>query len=182
MTRFGYVMATYSAALGFGVLAVVSPGPKFIWNASASVPVGLYVLHPVGKLRVGDLLAIKPPTPLAAFLGQRHYLPLGVPMLKHVAALSRQTVCRNGRNVTVDGKAVAVALDRDRLGRPLPVWNGCRIIAPGAVFLLNARWDSLDGRYFGPLPMTSVMGRADVWGGGDKEETLSNASPKVCPR
>ena len=49
----------------------------------------------------------------------------------------------------------------DRLGRPLPVWNGCRIIADGEFFLMN--WqvpDSLDGRYFGPLPATTVIGRA----------------------
>ena len=53
------------------------------------------------------------------------------------------------------------ALDRDRLGRPLPVWQGCRRIADGAIFLMNPDVrDSLDGRYFGPLPAASVIGRA----------------------
>ena len=53
------------------------------------------------------------------------------------------------------------ALDRDRRGRPLPVWQGCRLVANGELFLMN--WqvrDSLDGRYFGPLPATAVIGRA----------------------
>lgn len=182
MTRFGYVMATYFAALGLGVLAVVSPGPKFIWNAGASVPVGLYVLHPASKLQVGDLLAIKPPKPLAAFLDQRRYLPIGVPMLKHVAALPGQDVCRIGRKVTIDGKAIADALDRDRFGRPLPTWQGCRVITAGELFLLNARWDSLDGRYFGPLPITAVMGRADAWFDDRRNQPLQPVYSKACPR
>ncbi|MET3837735.1 type IV secretory pathway protease TraF [Brevundimonas sp. UYEF29] len=53
------------------------------------------------------------------------------------------------------------ALDRDRRGRPLPVWQGCRLVANGELFLMN--WqvrDSLDGRYFGPLPASAVIGRA----------------------
>jgi len=182
MTRFGYVMTTYFAALGFTVLAVISPGPKFIWNASASVPVGLYVLHPVGKLHVGDLVALRPPKPLATFLDERQYLPIGVPMLKHVAALPGQNVCRLGHKVTVDGKAVAEALDRDRFGRPLPVWHGCRVVTSGDVFLLNASWDSFDGRYFGPLPVTTVMGRADAWSGNGGDMARQHAPAKVCPQ
>jgi conjugative transfer signal peptidase TraF len=160
MTRFGYVMVTYFAALGFSVLAVVSPGPKFIWNASASVPVGLYVLNPADRLHHGDLLAVRPPKPLAAFLDQRRYLPIGVPMLKHVAAVPGQRICRFGRVILINDKHVADALDRDRFGRPLPAWQGCRVIADGEVFLLNARWDSLDGRYFGPIATHTIIGQA----------------------
>ncbi len=160
MTRFGYVLTTYFAALGFSVLAVVSPGPKFIWNASASVPVGLYVLNPAVRPHAGDLLAVRPPKPLAAFLDQRRYLPIGVPMLKHVAAVSGQRICRFGRVILIADKHVADALDRDRFGRSLPVWQGCRVVEDGEVFLLNARWDSLDGRYFGPISARSIIGRA----------------------
>ena len=55
----------------------------------------------------------------------------------------------------------AFGRDRDRRGRPLPVWQGCRLVANGELFLMN--WqvrDSLDGRYLGPLPATAVIGRA----------------------
>ena len=57
------------------------------------------------------------------------------------------------------------ALDRDHLSRSLPVWHGCRVIADGDVFLMNRQsGDSLDGRYFGPLPTISIVGRADpLW-------------------
>jgi type IV secretory pathway protease TraF len=62
---------------------------------------------------------------------------------------------------------VGEALDRDHLGRPLPFWRGCRVVAGGDVFLMNRlSEDSLDGRYFGPLPTTTVVGWADpLWTG-----------------
>ena len=56
---------------------------------------------------------------------------------------------------------MVAALERDRMGRDLPVWQGCRIIRDGELFLMN--WDirdSLDGRYFGPVLASSVIGRA----------------------
>jgi conjugative transfer signal peptidase TraF len=139
--------------------------PHYIWNASRSVPIGLYRLRPVTKLTVTELVAVQPPDLLATFLDLNGYLPIGVPMLKRVLALPGQTVCRNGLIISVDGIDVGQARERDGQGRPLPVWHGCRVIADGDVFVMN--WqsaDSLDGRYLGPLPVTAVIGRAvPVW-------------------
>jgi type IV secretory pathway protease TraF len=72
------------AIMLIGVSATVSPGladrpPWLIWNASASVSIGFYAIHTVGARRAGDLVAIKPPEPLASFLADRGYLPRGVP-------------------------------------------------------------------------------------------------------
>src|SRR3546814_17465817 len=54
-----------------------------------------------------------------------------------------------------------LALIRDRNGRSLPAWQGCRTLAAGELPLLNPDHpDSLDGRYFGPLPASTVLGRA----------------------
>ena len=150
--------------LGASMLAFswcAHPTPWLLWNASASVPIGLYAVHPAGPLHVGQLLIVSPPAPLARFLEARRYLPIGVPLIKHVAALPGQTVCRLGRTITVDGIVQAEALDRDRRGRALPIWQGCQKIALYEIFLLNSGVpDSLDGRYFGPLPDTTIIGRA----------------------
>lgn len=139
--------------------------PRYIWNASNSVPVGLYRLQPVTTLAVTELVAIQPPDLLAAFLDLNGYLPIGVPMLKRVMALPGQTICRYGLTIVVDGIDVGQAQERDRRGRPLPVWQGCRVMADGNVFVMN--WqsaDSFDSRYFGPLPASAVIGRAvPVW-------------------
>ncbi len=165
MTRSGRIAAGCIAALGLGLSALFRPTPRLIWNASASIPIGLYAVQPAGALHVSELLVVMPPEPLATFLDERHYLPKGVPLLKHVLALPGQTVCRSDRTITVDGVTMGDALDRDHLGRPLPIWHGCRVVGAGNVFLMNRQsGDSLDGRYFGPLPTTTVVGRADpLW-------------------
>jgi conjugative transfer signal peptidase TraF len=146
------------------------PAKRCVWNASGSVPVGLYWLQPTGDLFVTQLEAVQPPEPLATFLADHRYLPRGVPMLKRVLALPGQTVCRDGLAIAVDNITIGEAHERDSRGRPLPAWQGCRVISDGEVFLMN--WqsaDSLDGRYFGALPTSAIIGRAEpLWTGGEE--------------
>ncbi|MBR1025078.1 S26 family signal peptidase [Bradyrhizobium viridifuturi] len=161
MTRFGYLMLTYLAALVASALAFVHPAPRLIWNATASTPIGFYALHSIGELRDLELVAARLPEPIASFLADGGFLPKGVPLLKHVMALPGQTICRSGDTVSIDHVDVGAAHDRDHLGRPLPRWSGCRTLEPGEVFLMNPTVpDSLDGRYFGALPVTSIVARA----------------------
>ena len=160
----------YGLLIALGVVSLMAPAflqphRMIVWNASASVPVGLYLLETTDGRYVSELVAVVPPEPLATFLAAGNYLPHGVPMLKHVLALPGQTVCREGLVVTVDKVAVGMARERDGQGRALPVWQGCRVVADDALFLMNSRSaDSLDGRYFGPLPQSAVLGRAHrIW-------------------
>lgn len=161
MTRFGYVMVTYFSVMGIAIASFIPTPLRLIWNASASVPIGLYDLDPPRDLHVGDLVAVLPDEPLADFMVERGYIGRGVPLMKHVAALSGQEVCRTRHTITVDGRPFGEALDTDRRGRELPVWQGCRRIANGDIFLMNSDVrDSLDGRYFGPIAARTVIGKA----------------------
>ena len=158
--------AAYLAATGLGVLVIVGVSvadiaPRLIWNASASVPLGLYAVQPVGDLTLGDLVAVSPPEPLAQFITARGYVGPGVPLLKRVTALPGTRVCRSGTTITIHDQPVGEARERDSIDRPMPTWQGCRLLAEGEVFLMNREvGDSLDGRYFGPLPAAAVIGRA----------------------
>jgi conjugative transfer signal peptidase TraF len=153
---------------GVGLIAgptVAGWQPRVIWNASASVPLGLYIAAPADDIALGDLLLVGPPETLSAFLAERGYAARGVPLLKHVAALPPQVVCAEGTAIMVDGETVAHRRMADRLGRVLPTWHGCHRLESGEVFLLNpAEPDSLDGRDFGPLPRTNIVARLrPVW-------------------
>lgn len=165
MTRRFYVRGTTIAAsvfaISFAAIAITDPLPRVVWNASASAPLGLYRIEPERDPPPGSLVAVTPPAPLAWWMIERGYLGENVRLLKHVIAKAGQRVCRIGSVVSVDARPVAVALPRDRLGRPLPVWQGCRSLAGGELLLLNPDHpDSLDGRYFGPLDASAVLGRA----------------------
>jgi conjugative transfer signal peptidase TraF len=165
MTRRFYARATSVAAalfaLSFAAIAVTDPLPRLVWNASASAPIGLYRIQRDPDPPLKSLVAVAPPQRLGRWMAARGYLGENVPLLKHVAAKAGQQVCRIDSVVSVNGRPVAVALTRDRLGRPLPVWRGCRTLGADELLLLNpAHPDSLDGRYFGPLPASTVLGRA----------------------
>jgi conjugative transfer signal peptidase TraF len=160
------VLATMLAGVaGIAQSATIEFEPVVIWNASASVPVGLYRVRPADKLRITDLVVVKPPEQLANFLAARGYLPHHVPLLKRVLALPGQVVCRDGFTITVAGIEMGEAREFDGHHRPLPTWRGCQMVAEGDVFLMN--WqsaDSFDGRYVGTLPIASIVGRAEpLW-------------------
>lgn len=158
MSRIGILLTGYVAIGAVVIPAFVRPVPRLVWNASASVPVGLYAARPSAGAKLGDLVAAHAPAPVARLMAERGYLPLRVPMLKHVAAVAGQRVCRAGLMVTIDGKRVAEARERDRAGRSLPAWSGCRTLGAGDVFLLNpASGASFDGRYFGPVPARRIV-------------------------
>jgi conjugative transfer signal peptidase TraF len=143
--------------------------PKFVWNASASAPIGLYRIVSVLTPAAGDLVAVRPPVAMRLFLAQRGYLPDGALLLKRIVASSGDVICRDGEHVLVAGTQIARAKQSDARGRPLPQWQGCRSLREQEVFLVNADVpDSLDGRYFGPLPGSSIVGLAHpVWTAGE---------------
>ena len=145
--------------LAIGASSAVAWPPRWIWNATASAPEGLYRLQPGVVWRRGDLVAVRPTGDLAGWLDRRGYAPKGVLLIKRVAALAPSTACRMGTAITVDGAVVAQAGSRDRVGRNLPVWSGCRRLTAEDVFLLNPTEGSLDSRYLGPLSRRSVVGR-----------------------
>jgi conjugative transfer signal peptidase TraF len=160
------VLATTAMAVT-AVVTTAPPGatPLVVWNVSGSVPTGLYRVRPARDLTVTTLVVAYPPEPLATWLAEGRYLPRGVPLLKPVLALAGQTVCRAGPVITVDGREMGAAREQDHSGRPLPVWQGCRVIGAGEVFLMNPEEPaSLDGRYFGPIPIAAIAGRAEpLW-------------------
>lgn len=144
--------------------ALAAPPAQVVYNASDSVPVGWYRIEPVEPnepVQVGDLVLVRLPPETALFAARRGYLPTGVPLLKSVAAGPRQRVCATGTRVRVDGQVVAHALKRDRAGRPMPCWQGCRELGEREVLLLSANHaESFDGRYFGPVTLDAVLGKA----------------------
>ena len=154
--------------------------PRLIWNASASVTIGLYRVEPIARVDVADLVVVMPPEPLATFLAERGYLPRGVPLIKRVLALAGTEVCRRGAEIVAYNVTYGHARERDSRGRKLPDWQGCGVVSEGEAFLMN--WDaadSFDSRYVGPMPLASIVGRAvPVW---TNEDTASVTAAPAMP-
>jgi conjugative transfer signal peptidase TraF len=133
--------------------------PKLLWNASASVPVGLYWIENRPPMR-GEIAVLKLPEWVALIASERQYLPRKVWLLKPVAASNADVVCRFGAHVFVNGKHVAKALLVDKNHRQMPTWRVCKILNAEQVFVLSRHRDSFDSRYFGPVDRAFVAGTA----------------------
>ena len=155
--------ATVIALSTLAILLVATPKshvtPWLIWNASQSVPIGLYVIMPTPPRR-GDLALARLPPLAAAFARRRGYLTATAYVLKRVAAVDGDRVCRIGHRIFVQSKHRATALHRDERRRIMPAWQGCRQLAGGEVLLLADDARSFDSRYFGPVAAEHIVGRA----------------------
>src|SRR5260221_13020786 len=109
------------------------PATRFVWNASESVPTGLYQVQPTRPLIVTTLVVAYPPEPLATLLADGGYLLRDVPLIKRILALPGQTVCRAGPTIAVAGIEMGMARERDHRGRVLPDWERCHTLARGEV-------------------------------------------------
>lgn len=181
------ILAASVAAATLATLTV--PVSRFaVWNTSASVPTGLYWIRAKQHRYIGERVAIEPPPELRQLLAERGYLPVGMPLLKRVAAVSGQRVCRFAHGITIDGELIGIARSFDQRGRPLPTWFGCRRIGPDELFVMNpAAPDSFDGRYFGVISLRTVIGRATpIWtdeaGDGDHVWFASPANLEPSPQ
>lgn len=146
------------------VVATFFPkNPILIWNASPSVPMGLYRMANAPP-RFGDLVVVQLRSSWSSFADRRGYLPRSAYLLKPVSAVVKDRVCRFGTLIFVQDRFAALAITRDRFARLLPVWRGCRILRRGELFLLADNPDSFDSRYFGPIDVGQVAGVATpVW-------------------
>ncbi|HYM35081.1 MAG TPA: S26 family signal peptidase [Steroidobacteraceae bacterium] len=138
---------------------------RFLYNPSESAPRGWYVVMPIKKVRVNDFVVVRLPQEPATLAAQRGYLPLTVPLLKHVAGIRGQRACSTADALLLDDRVVARSRNQDGAGRTLTPWLGCRTLAADEVLLLSTTSDaSFDSRYFGPVHRSAILGRAiPVW-------------------
>ncbi|MBY5579100.1 conjugative transfer signal peptidase TraF [Rhizobium leguminosarum] len=156
------------AAVAAILLVVTAVTGGYRINLTPSEPLGLWRIVPLHRpAAVDDLLFICPPDTAAMRAARaRGYLrsgscPGGVaPLIKTVIAVAGQHA-EIGVSVSVDGRGVSsssLAL-RDGKGRPLTPFPG-GIVPPGCVFLHSAFPGSYDSRYFGPVPISGILGLA----------------------
>src|SRR5262245_24740012 len=109
---------------------------------------------------LGDLLVIRLPPSMQLLAVSRGILSPNTPLLKPVAALVGDRVCRFGTAININGHHAATARSLDRYGRRLPTWQGCHPLSRFEVFILAPHPNSFDGRYCGPLQLNLSIGVA----------------------
>lgn len=156
-----------AAILGIGTACLAAtialpPRPRFVWNASASAPLGLYVVTAPERIRFGDMVIAWLPETARRLGAERRYIPFNVPLVKRVVAVPGDRICASGPALTVNHRTIAQRLATDAHGRPMPWWTGCVTLRNGAMLLLMDNPASFDGRYFGPTQADGIIGKAHL--------------------
>lgn len=131
--------------------------PALVWNGSSSAPRGFYRVALKDDLAIGTWVLVRAPGWAQAMAAARRYVPANVPLIKQIAAMPGDTVCRANRKIGRKGRVIAVALARDHDGRALPDWKGCIRLAAGKFFVINTPPHSFDSRYFGPVGRDQII-------------------------
>ena len=158
MSRF-VVAAAAVSMIALGVGSTANLPTKIVYNGSPSAPIGLYWIDRA-PIERRDFALVRVPKRVRNLVEARGYLPPAVPLIKRVAGVDGDRVCRRDGRISINGKVVASAQDADSMGRPLPEWRGCHILTRRTVFLLQDHPRSFDGRYFGPVDRRQILGRA----------------------
>jgi conjugative transfer signal peptidase TraF len=136
--------------------------PLLVYNASPSLPVGLYRSIPKGDLELGDIVRLALPEsmqPVMARWGYAHH-PAAQFLIKQIAGLPGQRVCRLGGRMLIDGGVLGPVHRMDHLGYALPqaLPEGvCARLGPAAYFVATPNAASLDSRYFGPVSRQAIL-------------------------
>ncbi len=142
------------------LFSVVSPVPeRLVWNRTGSVPLGLYWLsdEPFTK---GGWVVVSARSAEAQWAEHHGFVGEDWPLLKRVAGVVGDEICREGTSLFVNGTPAGEALIESGNGVLLPSWNGCRRVKEDEIFLMNAHPKSLDGRYFGITRAGDIEGSA----------------------
>ncbi len=143
--RCAWLPATTAGILAVVASLVFDPDARLIWNRTGSAPIGLYGLSD-GPFTRGAWVIVSARSDEAEWAAARGYVGRDWPLIKRIAGLPGEEICREGSAVSVDGIHVAKALDVDSLGREMPVWQGCTVLGADEVLLLNPHPRSIDGR------------------------------------
>lgn len=158
-----------------GLVAGYSYG--FRLNKTASLPLGIYQVTKIvpAEIERGNMVMFCPEqSEVQQEARRRGYLPWGfacpggfAPLIKFAMALPGDVVEATSAGIKINGQSVVNSsrLQADSVGRAMPPLPESGEVPPGQVWLLSdyapRSWDS---RYFGPVPVDTIYGRArPVW-------------------
>ncbi len=139
---------------------------SIILNETPSMAKGVYVrLGEVERLKRGDIIAMPMNSAARNYLVKKLGYPEDTMLIKRVAGLSGDLVCRQDSVVTIN-KRIIFTSKSDRRGNYLATWIGCRTLSTNEAFILGDHPSSFDSRYFGPVSrseLAGIYGAAATW-------------------
>jgi len=158
-----WVMAVVAMTVWLTTLIWRQWGPALVINVTPSAPQGFYRLirYPEPEYRRGMYVVFPVPESVQQLVYGRHWLKVGVPLLKEIQGLAGDRICIREGRIEINDHLIGPVFLADRTGQALPQIKGCFTVPPGDFFAANSTFpQSFDGRYFGALPLSIVQAEA----------------------
>ena len=133
-----------------------------VYNGTASVEVGWYLLLPPKDIAEGDLVIFSLPEDMQELAVKRGWLPGGIRLLKQVGATEGSVYGVNAAHqFYVNEKYLGQASTEDGLGRKMPDRaRGFHVVEAGSFLPVGVNPKSFDGRYYGTVSLDRVEHKA----------------------
>lgn len=142
----------------------------FQLNTSPSMPAGLWRVDNPKDILYGSIVSIcLPDGPILRMMLERKYIKPGScasgaePLLKSVVAIGGDYVSVNESGISTDRELIPESAARtvDGADRPLTPFPAGRYLVPADAYWAVAPYSwSFDSRYFGALPLDTIVGTA----------------------
>ncbi len=135
------------------------PG-RVIFNYTDSLPHGVYLIRDIRTCEHGDVVVFPVPQHVRKMVQDRGWLNKGEMLMKPVLARSGEECCMRDGLLVINGRTVSRISATDADGRSMPVTEFCGTVPDGMIIVGTAMENSFDSRYFGPVAVSSVTGKA----------------------
>jgi len=143
------------------VLLIHAAGYGFTYQVSRSMPQGFYFIKPVHQLKRGDSVIFHPPTATLTFLVQQGLVPKNGILMKNVMAIPGDYVCKKNHEIWINHRYIAPVYTHGLHHQFLPSNPFCQTLAANQYLLMSTHiTHSFDGRYFGSISKTQIIGQA----------------------
>ena len=172
----GLFFALFVIAL-FAIGATFFARPLIIFNATDSLPHGLYLVVQKSLYERGDLVVFSVPKAVQNLVRQRRWLPDGAYLIKPIAGESGDVLSTKTGRCFVNSVDFGPVETVDRSGQPLPVFSISRRLQKDEIAVVNPSPRSFDSRYFGPIKERDIIGVAvPIWTQTGTTRTLRKPS------
>lgn len=138
-------------------------GYGFTYQATISMPKGIYLTFPAKNIKYDDIVIFYPPKIAAEFLAKQHWAPNSGVLMKKVIGMPDDFVCNQNHAIAINGKKLGLLHDFYAPGKKMPHELFCGKLANNQYMLLSTFIDrSYDGRYFGPVTQDQIIAKAKL--------------------
>jgi conjugative transfer signal peptidase TraF len=136
-------------------------GYGLTYQTTDSMPKGLYVIKPAHHLKRNDIVIFYPPAFALAFLMQQKLIPKNAILMKSVMAVEGDYICKKNQKLWINHRYIAPVYAHTLTNKRLPNKKFCQTLHANQYLLISTYVaHSFDGRYFGPVSKSRIIGKA----------------------